>query len=75
MISKLIEQGILKDPTVSADDVANRVVDQLYSGYGAQMVVPESMRPVSLMRCLPGWLQESMRDSISVNFLKALDQM
>lgn len=73
MVSRLVEQGKLKDPTVSADEVADCVVDQLYSGYGAQLVVPSSMRWVSLLRGLPGWLQESMRDTVSVNLLKAMD--
>ncbi|KPM44520.1 hypothetical protein AK830_g2009 [Neonectria ditissima] len=72
MISKIKEQGRLQDPTVSPEEVAERIVSQLYSTYGAQIVVPESLGWVSLLRGFPGWLQETMRDSVSVGFLKAM---
>ncbi|KAH7276241.1 hypothetical protein B0J15DRAFT_558461, partial [Fusarium solani] len=63
MIAKLKEQGKMRDPTVTPEEVADRIVDQLYSTYGAQIVVPESLGWVSLLRGFPGWLQDSMRDS------------
>ncbi|KAK7417252.1 hypothetical protein QQX98_004686 [Neonectria punicea] len=72
MISKIKEQGKLQDPTVSPEEVADRMVNQLYSTYGAQIVIPESLGWVSLLRGFPGWLQESMRDSVSLGFLKAM---
>ncbi|EEU37965.1 uncharacterized protein NECHADRAFT_95906 [Fusarium vanettenii 77-13-4] len=63
MIAKLKEQGRMRDPTVTPEEVAGRIVDQLYSTYGAQIVVPESLGWVSFLRGFPGWLQESVRDT------------
>ncbi|VUC38070.1 unnamed protein product [Clonostachys rosea] len=72
MIARLKEQGKMRDPTVSPEEVAGRVVDQLYSTYGAQIVVPGSLGWVSLLRGFPGWLQEGIRDSVSVDLLSAM---
>lgn len=74
MIAKLKEQGKLQDPTVSPEEVADMVVNQLYSGYGAQIVVPESLGWVSLLRGFPGWLQESIRDRGSLGLLRAMNK-
>lgn len=73
MITRLIEQRTFNDPTVSAEDVATRVVDALYSGYGSQMCVPESLNWTSLIRGMPGWLQEGLRDKVSTMLVMALE--
>jgi hypothetical protein len=70
----MIESGKLKDTTISADDVATAIVNQLYSGYGGRIVCPESLGWTSLIRGLPGWLQESLRDKVTIGFLKAIDR-
>lgn len=74
MIAKLKEQGKMRDSTVTSEEVACRIVDQLYSTYGAQIVVPESLGWVSFLRGFPGWLQESVRDSVSVDLLRAMSK-
>lgn len=74
LISTLIESGKLKETTISADDVATAIVNQLYSGYGGRIACPESMGWTSLIRGLPSWLQESLRDKGTISFLKALDK-
>ncbi|KAF7557081.1 hypothetical protein G7Z17_g901 [Cylindrodendrum hubeiense] len=74
LIEKLTTGGKLKDPSLSPDEVAIRVVDALYSGYGAQMVIPENLGWTSLIRGLPGWMQESLRDTVSIGLLKSLGQ-
>ncbi|KXJ87875.1 hypothetical protein Micbo1qcDRAFT_215077 [Microdochium bolleyi] len=71
MIADLIALGKLSGPIVTADDVANAVTNQLFSGYGAQVVVPSTMGWTSMIRGLPVWLQESMRDSVSKELLTA----
>ncbi|KAH7010480.1 hypothetical protein EDB80DRAFT_750812 [Ilyonectria destructans] len=74
MITRLIEQRTFNDPTVSADDVATRVVDALYSGYGSQMCVPESLNWTSMIRGMPAWLQEGLRDNVSTVLVTALEK-
>ncbi|WAO87442.1 Hypothetical protein NCS54_00475100 [Fusarium falciforme] len=74
MIAKPKEEGKMRDPTVTPEEVAGRIVNQLYSTYGAQIVVPESLGWVSLLRGFPGWLQESVRDSVSVDLLRAMSK-
>lgn len=62
----------MKDTTISAECVADGVVKQLYTGYGAQIVVPNSSAWTSMIRGFPGWIQESLRDKVSVVLLNAM---
>ncbi|KAI1039466.1 hypothetical protein LB505_002684 [Fusarium chuoi] len=72
LIADLIAKGKMKDTTISAESVADGVVKQLYTGYGAQIVVPDSSAWTSMIRGFPGWIQESLRDKVSVVLLNAM---
>lgn len=71
MIQRLIDNGSFTDPVLEPEDVADAIVRQLYSGYGAQIIVPSSLWWVSAIRGFPSWLQEFFRDAVSTTLLKA----
>ncbi|KZL86022.1 short-chain dehydrogenase reductase family 16c member 6 [Colletotrichum incanum] len=73
MIRKLCETGKLRGPTVNATDVARAVVNQIFNGYGAQVCVPSSLGWMSMIRGLPVWLQESLRDTTTRSLLAAIE--
>ncbi|KAL4931223.1 uncharacterized protein BDV17DRAFT_23565 [Aspergillus undulatus] len=56
-------------PFLTAEDVSTAVVKQLVSGDSGQVVVPPSHGVVALLRGVPGWVQELVRDSASKGFL------
>ncbi|EWG38640.1 hypothetical protein FVEG_01814 [Fusarium verticillioides 7600] len=72
LIADLIAKGKMKDTTISAESVADGVVNQLYTGYGAQVIVPNSSAWTSLIRGFPGWIQEGLRDKVSLGLLHAI---
>ncbi len=65
MIAELIEKGKLKGKPVPPEVIADGVVNQLFSGYGAQIVIPSKLAMVSLVRGLPIWVQERFRNGLS----------
>ncbi|KAG4269902.1 hypothetical protein FPRO06_06261 [Fusarium proliferatum] len=71
MIEAILKAGTL-GRYVEAEDVAGAVVTQLTSGYAAQVPVPRSLGWTSIVRGLPVWMQERVRDSITVGLLRAL---
>jgi all-trans-retinol dehydrogenase (NAD+) len=71
MISDLVEGGKLKDTPVTPEDVADRIVNQVLSGFGSQIIVPPSLGWTSMIRGFPGWLQESMRDTVTLILINA----
>ncbi|KAJ5915252.1 hypothetical protein N7454_011147 [Penicillium verhagenii] len=66
MISKLSNHPAFKDTIIEPEDVANAIVSQLLSGYGGQIVLPESGSWVSSVRGFPLWLQEKLRTEVSM---------
>jgi hypothetical protein len=44
------------------DDVAQSIIKVVLSGEGAQVIIPDTRR-VEMVRGLPTWLQERIRDS------------
>ena len=71
MIQTLIDNKKFEDSVVEPEDIAQAIAKQLYSGYGSQIIIPPSLKWVSLARGFPSWLQEGMRDSVSKTLLKA----
>lgn len=71
MIANLTEGGKLKDTPVTAEEVASAIAKQVLSGFGAQIIVPSSLGWTSLMRGMPGWLQESLRDTVTLILINA----
>lgn len=70
MVQRLIDSGKMTNGCREPEEVADAIVSQLYSGYGAQITIPSSFWWTSLLRGLPSWLQEGVRDSISREFLR-----
>ncbi|EOD50916.1 Short-chain dehydrogenase/reductase SDR [Neofusicoccum parvum] len=53
-------------PLLEPQDVADRMVKQILSGKSGQIFIPESTRIlIPLVRGLPTWLQEFLRDSVA----------
>ncbi|WZH40789.1 uncharacterized protein QYS62_001727 [Fusarium acuminatum] len=75
MIADLVEGGKLKDTPVTPEDVANRIFSQVISGFGSQIIVPQSLGWTSWIRGLPGWLQESLRDTVTILLINANDNV
>lgn len=73
MVAHLMEKGKLSGTVVTPADVANRIINQLYSGYGGRLVVPENMIWTSIVRGFPGWLRESLMDLTSLELLNAIE--
>ncbi|KAF4336970.1 retinal short-chain dehydrogenase reductase [Fusarium beomiforme] len=71
MIADLVAEGKLKDTPVTPEDVADRIVNQVLSGFGSQIIVPPSLGWTSMIRGLPGWLQESLRDTVTIILINA----
>lgn len=57
-------------PVMGPEEVSSAVIEQLVSGNGGQVVVPSSYGLASLVRGLPNWLQERVRDNASKDFVK-----
>lgn len=75
MIRSLIESGKFKDPCSEPEEVADAIVDQIYSGYGGQIFVPRKMKYASLARAVPTWFQEYARDSVTRVLLLAMGRL
>lgn len=75
MIRPLIDSGKFKDPCSEPEEVADAIVDQIYSGYGAQIFVPRKMKYKPLVRGLPTWFQENARDSVTQVLLLAMGRL
>lgn len=73
MIAHLVEKETLPGAVVTPADVANAIVNQLYSGSGGRLVIPESMNWTSMFRGFPGWLRDSLMDVTSLGLLKAIE--
>lgn len=71
MVQKLIDSGKMTGGWTEPEDVANRIVEQLYSGYGGQIIIPKAYWWTSLIRGFPSWLQENMRNAVSKQLLAA----
>ncbi|KAH7036034.1 uncharacterized protein B0I36DRAFT_286658 [Microdochium trichocladiopsis] len=74
MGEKLIATGEV-GAHVTAHDVASAVVDQVTSGYGGQLIVPPALTWTSMVRALPTWLQEDVRDKGTLALLQAMQKM
>ncbi|KAJ1324130.1 all-trans-retinol dehydrogenase (NAD+) [Microdochium nivale] len=74
MGEKLVVIGEL-EAYVTAHDVASAVVNQVTSGYGGQLIVPPTMAWNSMIRAFLTWLQEDLRDKVTLDLLKAMQKM
>lgn len=49
---------------MKVEDVANPILNQIFSGRGGQLIVPSRLNFISTLRGWPNWLQEILRDAI-----------
>jgi transposase len=47
------------------ETVSDAIVDQLYSGEGAQLILPGRFTLISGIRGFPSWFQEMIRDALT----------
>ena len=65
MIEALLARRRFTDFVLEPETVAEAVVKQVLSGYGAQLILPARLALVTGVRGFPSWLQESMRNSVN----------
>jgi short-subunit dehydrogenase len=71
MIGDLVEnQSRFGQPIMTPDKVSQAVIRQLVKGNGGQVVVPSSLGFAAMVRGLPSWIQERLRDRQSQNFVR-----
>lgn len=51
-------------PMLKISDVSTPILDQIFSGRGAQLCLPPRLTFISTLRGWPSWLQEGLRDAI-----------
>ncbi|OQD97806.1 hypothetical protein PENSOL_c011G01182 [Penicillium solitum] len=66
MISKLSNNPSFKASILEPEEVAHAIVNQILSGYGGQIILPEGGSWVSSVRGFPLWLQEKLRTQVSM---------
>ncbi|OGM48815.1 short-chain dehydrogenases/reductase [Aspergillus bombycis] len=77
MISDLTQhRSQFGQPIMTPEKVSQAVVKQLVNGNGGQVVLPSSHSFASMLRGLPNWIQERLRDNASQSFvnLRRLEQ-
>ncbi|CEL03925.1 Putative Hydroxysteroid 17-beta dehydrogenase 11 [Aspergillus calidoustus] len=71
MIGDLVEnRARFGQPIMTPDRVSKAVIQQLVKGNGGQVIVPSSHGFASMLRGLPSWIQERLRDRQSQNFVR-----
>ncbi|KAH8704244.1 putative short-chain dehydrogenases/reductase [Talaromyces proteolyticus] len=58
-----------KQPVMSPEKVSSAVVKQIVSRSGGQVIIPSSYNGASLLRGLPNWIQEMVRDKASMTLV------
>ncbi|KAH8648592.1 hypothetical protein BX600DRAFT_555058 [Xylariales sp. PMI_506] len=65
LIEKVVTNANEKSPKMlKREDVANLILAQVWSGRGAQLVIPSTERHLSGLKAWPMWLQEIVRDAV-----------
>ncbi|KAJ5657883.1 NAD(P)-binding protein [Penicillium longicatenatum] len=72
LIQKMVDSGVRDGQILEPRDVAEKVVNQIISGLGAQVFVPSSHWILPFVRALPCWAQEAIRNQLSVKRIAAL---
>lgn len=57
-------------PIMTPEKVSQAVMKQLVNGNGGQVVVPSSQGLAAMIRGLPNWIQERLRDRSSQSFVR-----
>jgi hypothetical protein len=68
----MVDSGVRDGQILEPRDVAEKVVNQILSGLGAQVFVPSSHWILPFVRALPCWALESIRKQLSVKSIAAL---
>ncbi|KAF5694911.1 short-chain dehydrogenase reductase [Fusarium denticulatum] len=72
MTEQMVAKGKLKDTVTPPEVVADSIVNQILSSFGAQIIVPSNLWWTALIRGLPGWLQESLRNQVTLVLINAM---
>ncbi|GLB04415.1 hypothetical protein AtubIFM57258_010381 [Aspergillus tubingensis] len=71
MIQQLTDAGKeFKQPVLTVERVGSTIAKQIISGKSGQLVLPESLWWISLVRAWPTWLQETARGLASKDLVK-----
>ncbi|PYH90328.1 NAD(P)-binding protein [Aspergillus ellipticus CBS 707.79] len=66
IIQKMVDSDARKGQILEPRDVAEAIVNQIMAGAGGQLFLPSKYWFVSLVRGLPAWVQEGVRNKLSV---------
>ncbi|KAB8235951.1 SDR family oxidoreductase [Aspergillus alliaceus] len=58
-----------KQPVLEPEEISAAVVNQIVSGDGGQVVVPGRYGVAAMLRGFPNWIQETIRDRLSLDFV------
>lgn len=72
MIQGFLDKGLVND-AIEPEDVAGAVVNQILSGYGAQIILPANLSWLSLFRGFPSWWQQKFRGLLTESYLKGIN--
>lgn len=72
MIKQLTDAGF-KEPIMTAQTVSNAIIKQIVTQRSGQIILPASRSGVSVIRALPGWLQDVARGIGSAPLRKLRD--
>jgi hypothetical protein len=65
LIASITTKPDFKEFVLEPETVAEAVVKQVLSGYGAQLILPGRYNPFTTIRGWPSWLQEGLRNSVA----------
>ena len=65
LIEALTSHPGFTDRVLEPEEVSSAVVNQVISGRGGQLILPEEINFLSTIRGWPSWLQISLRNKIS----------
>ncbi|CAI7598488.1 unnamed protein product [Penicillium pancosmium] len=67
LIKKLMQSGALKGHLLEPEEVAEAILKQLRSTFGAQIFLPSNFWILSLVRGAPSWIQERIRNLLTTS--------
>jgi all-trans-retinol dehydrogenase (NAD+) len=59
-----MQKSSFNEFVLEPETVAEVIVKQVLSGYGAQLILTGRYTPIALLRGAPSWLQEGIRNSV-----------
>lgn len=62
-----------RQPILEVEDVGDVIVKHVLKGNSGQLIIPDRIRNAGLVRALPNWVQEMIRNVASLDLKKVRD--